>query len=91
MWTFQSRTPQPAVYIRSLLQSLIFNEMRVLGTMSFKQLLFGDLEEMVLPADLLVDPANGSIEAPQDPRFQILKKMDAFVTRAADVSMTAFK
>lgn len=56
--------------------------------MSFKNLLFDDLEEIVLPADVLVDPANGDIEAPQDPRFQIKKKMDAFVTRAADVSMT---
>lgn len=54
--------------------------------MSFKKLLFDDLEEIVLPASLLIDPANGDIEAPQDPRFQILKKMDAFVTRAADVS-----
>ena len=63
--------------------------MRVLGTMSFKQLLFDDLEEVVLPADLLVDPANGEVEAPQDPRFQILKRMDNFVTRAADVSLVA--
>ena len=61
--------------------------MRVLGTISLKQLLFDDLEELVLPADVLVDPANGDIEAPQDPRFQISKKMDAFVTKAADVSL----
>lgn len=59
--------------------------MRVLGTMSFKRLVFDDLEEMVLPADLLVDPANENVEAPQDPRFQIWKKMDSFVIRAADV------
>lgn len=52
-----------------------------------KQLLFDDLEELVLPADVLIDPANGDIEAPQDPRFQISKKMDAFVTKAADVSL----
>ena len=61
--------------------------MRVLGTISLKQLLFDDLEELVLPADVLIDPANGDIEAPQDPRFQISKKMDAFVTKAADVSL----
>ena len=86
VWAFQSRKPQPSVYIRSLLQSLIFSKMRVLGRMSFKQLLFDDLEETVLPADLLVDPSNGDVEAPQDPRFQILKRMNDFVTRAADVS-----
>lgn len=60
--------------------------MRVLGTISLKQLLFDDFEELVLPADILVDPANYDIEAPQDPRFQISKTMDAFVTKAADVS-----
>ena len=60
--------------------------MRVLGTMSFKQLLLDDLEEIVLPADSLVDPKNSDVEAPQDPRFQITKKMGDFLTRAADVS-----
>lgn len=61
--------------------------MKVLGLMSLKQLLFDDLEELVLPADVLIDPANGDIEAPQDPRFQISKRMDVFVTKAADVSL----
>ena len=60
--------------------------MRVVGTMSFKQLLLDDLEGIVLPADLLVDSANGDVEVPQDPRFQIHKRMDNFIKRAADVS-----
>lgn len=59
--------------------------MRVLGTMSLKQLLFGDLEEISLPADVLVDHCNSEIEAPQDPRFQIAKRMEEFVKRSADV------
>ena len=66
---------------------MVFCEMRVLGTRSLKQFLFDDLEELVLPADILIDPANGDIEAPQDARFQISKMMDAFVTKAADVSL----
>lgn len=60
--------------------------MRVVGTISLKQFLFDDLEELVLPADVLIDPANSEIETPQDPRFQIAKRMDTFVTKAADVS-----
>ena len=84
--TYQSRQPEPSVYIRCLLQSLILGDMRVLGTISSKQLLLDDFAEIVLPADILVDPANGDIEAPQDPRFQISKRMDAFVTTAANVS-----
>ena len=85
--TYQSRKPEPSIYIRSLLQSLIFSEMRVLGSVALKQLLFDDFEELVLPADVLIDPANDEIEAPQDPRFQISKRMDAFVTKAANVSL----
>ncbi len=53
--------------------------------MSLKQLLFNDLEEISLPADILLDDANNAVEAPQDPRFQIAKQMDEFVQRAADV------
>jgi hypothetical protein len=65
--------------------------MRVLGTMSLKQLIFDDLEEIVLPADLLIDPTNKEIEAPQDSRFQMAKRMDDFVTRAADVHPSTSK
>ncbi len=83
---YQCRQPEPSVYIRCLLQSLIFSEMRVLGTISLKQLLFNNFEELVLPADVLIDPANSDIEAPQDPRFQISIRMKAFATKAADVS-----
>ena len=61
--------------------------MRVLGTMTLQQLLYDDFEELVLPADVLIDPTNCDIEAPQDPRFQISKRMDAFATKAADVSL----
>lgn len=55
--------------------------------MSLKQMLLSDFEELVLPADVLIDPANADIEAPQDPGFQMSKRMDKFVTKAADVSL----
>lgn len=53
--------------------------------MSLKQLVFDDLEEISLPADILVDDSNNEVEAPQDSRFQIAKQMDDFVKKAADV------
>lgn len=65
--------------------------MKVLGAMSFKQLLFDDLEEIVLPADVLVDATNGDVEAPQDPRFRIDKQMDMFISKSADVSFAVRK
>ena len=84
---YHARKPVPSVYIRCLLQSLIFSELRVLGTISLKQLLLDDLEELVLPADILIDSVNDATEAPQDPRFQISRRMDSFVAKAANVSL----
>lgn len=87
MLTFQARKPQPSVYIRALLQSILFGEMKILGTMSIKQILFDDLAEIVLPADILIDPQNSEVEVPKDPRFQIAKGMDIFVARAGQVDL----
>lgn len=53
--------------------------------MSIKQLLFDDLAEIVIPGDVLVDPRNSQVEVPIDPRFQIAKRMDVFVTKAGRV------
>lgn len=64
---------------------MLFGEMKILGTMSIKQLLFDDLSEIVLPADMLIDPQNDEVEVPKDPRFQIAKRMDTFVARAGQV------
>lgn len=83
--SFQSRTPLPSVYIRCLLQSLIEDEIRNDGATSIKQFIYNDLEQIVLPANLLVDPANDLVEAPHDPRFQIARKMETFVLRSAEV------
>ena len=69
------------------MQAMVFSEMRVLGRMSFKDLILDDLRELVLPADALIDPTNFDVEAPQDPRFQVAKIMDDFITRVADVSL----
>ncbi|KAL9040205.1 MAG: hypothetical protein Q9180_002050 [Flavoplaca navasiana] len=84
-YVFQSRKPQPAIYIRCLLQSLIFHDMRVLGKITITTLIFDDLAELVLPAATLLDPANANVEPPQDPRFQMAKEMGGFVLRVGDL------
>ena len=62
--------------------------MKVLDRMSVKQLLFDDVEEVSLPASILVDPKNDEWEAPQHPRFQINAKMETLIARSADVGFT---
>jgi hypothetical protein len=86
VWTLQSRRPQPSVYVRSFLQSLIFFDMKALRAMSLKQLLYDDLAEVTLPASPLLDRAYEEVELPSDPRFQIAKSMDEFVQRMGSVS-----
>ncbi|KAL8718478.1 MAG: hypothetical protein Q9225_004392 [Loekoesia sp. 1 TL-2023] len=83
-YVFQSRKPEPSIYVRCLLQSLIFHNMKVLGNITITKLVFDDLEELVLPADILLDPANGNVEAPHDPRFQMAKEMRGFILRIGD-------
>ena len=85
VWTFQSRKPQPSIYIRALLQSLLFHEGKILGQVSLKKLIFDDLAEIVLPADALLDAENWDVEAPQDPRWDMARKMDKLVGRASQV------
>lgn len=72
--------------MRCLLQSLIFHDLKVLGNVTITELVHDDLEELVLPADVLLDPANGNVEAPHSPRFQIAKELRGFVLRVGDVS-----
>ncbi|KAL8632754.1 hypothetical protein Q9189_001459 [Teloschistes chrysophthalmus] len=91
VYIFQSRKPQPSIYIRCLLQSLIFHDMKILGTVTITKLIFDDLEELVLPADILLDPANGDVEAPHNPRFQIAQAMREHVLRIGDPFLDMFR
>ncbi|KAK0386522.1 hypothetical protein NLU13_6357 [Sarocladium strictum] len=81
--TFQAKKPQPLVYVRTLLQTFLFNEMEFLGTMSIRQILDDDFSIVTLPASPLLDRANDEIEAPQDVRFDMAGQMEAFRQRAA--------
>lgn len=80
-WNFMSQKPQPAVYVRSLLQSFLDLNNKVLGSQPVKDFIFQDLRLLVLPASPLLDAANDAVEAPSDPRFQIASQLNQFVSR----------
>jgi hypothetical protein len=61
------------------------HDMRILGTLSIKRFLFDELAGLVLPSNQILDPANEQVEAPSDFRFQLVKQIDNFVTRLAQV------
>ncbi|KAK4095167.1 hypothetical protein PCL_09195 [Purpureocillium lilacinum] len=81
--TFQAKKPQPLVYVRTLLQTFLFNAMEILGSMSIRQLLDDDFSIISLPASVLLDRVNDEIEAVQDPRFAMSQQMEFFRQRAA--------
>lgn len=81
--TFQAKKPQPLVYVRTLLQTFLFNAMEILGSMSIRQLLDDDFSIVTLPASPLLDRDNDEIEAVKDPRFTMAQQMETFRQRAA--------
>ncbi|PYH96075.1 amino-acid N-acetyltransferase subunit Mak10 [Aspergillus ellipticus CBS 707.79] len=91
IWTLLSRKPQPSVYIRSLVQTLIVNNMTILGAVPVKQFLYDELAELVLPSSILLQANIDEIEVPSDPRFQIAKQMDAFVKRFSQPFVDTFR
>ncbi|KAF4123844.1 N-alpha-acetyltransferase 35, NatC auxiliary subunit [Geosmithia morbida] len=83
VFSFQAKKPQPLVYVRSLLQTFLFDAMEMLGSMSIRQIIDDDLSTIVLPASPLLDRDFDEIEAVHDPRFVIAQKMELFRQRAA--------
>ena len=85
IWTLLSRKPQPSVYIRSLVQSIIMDQSTVLGSVPVKQFLYDELAALVLPSSILLEASLDETEVPSDPRFQIAQLMDGFVRRFSQV------
>ncbi|KAG5980011.1 hypothetical protein E4U55_004484 [Claviceps digitariae] len=88
---FQSKKPQPMVYIRTLLQTFLFNAMEILGSMSFRQLIDDDFSIITLPAHPFLDRDNDEIEAPQDARVVMSQQMELFRQRAAQPFLDIFR
>ncbi|KAI1139645.1 Mak10-domain-containing protein [Hypoxylon sp. FL0543] len=88
---FQARKPQPLVYIRTLLQSLLFKEMVVLGNYSIRQIIDHDLSIVVLPCGSQINPYNDDVEVPTDPRHQTAAQMEIFRQRVAECYLDIFR
>ncbi|KAL2834209.1 Mak10 subunit, NatC N-terminal acetyltransferase-domain-containing protein [Aspergillus cavernicola] len=91
IWTILSRKPQPSVYIRSLIQTIIMNKSIILGTVPVKQFLYDELAALVLPSNILLEASLDETEVPSDPRFQIAQYMDGFVRRFSQPFVDTFR
>ncbi|RDW90572.1 N-alpha-acetyltransferase 35, NatC auxiliary subunit [Aspergillus mulundensis] len=91
VWTLLSRKPQPSVYIRSLIQTIIMNRSTVLGALPVKQFIYDELAALVLPSSILLEANLDETEVPSDPRFQIAQLMDGFVRRFSQPFVDTFR
>ncbi|KAL4785481.1 Mak10 subunit, NatC N-terminal acetyltransferase-domain-containing protein [Aspergillus varians] len=91
VWTILSRKPQPSVYIRSLLQTIIMSKSTILGAVPIKQFLYDELAALVLPSSILLEASIDETEVPSDPRFQIAQLMDGFVRRFSQPFVDTFR
>ncbi|RYP71995.1 hypothetical protein DL771_004464 [Monosporascus sp. 5C6A] len=89
--TFQARKPQPLVFIRSLLQTLLIKDRVVLGTYDARQIIDQDLALTVLPWGKQIDPSYADVEVPSDPRHQIAAQMANFRARVTEPYLDIFR
>ncbi|KAI0539173.1 Mak10 subunit, NatC N-terminal acetyltransferase-domain-containing protein [Xylaria digitata] len=81
---FQAQRPQPLVFIRTILQNLLFKDMVVLGRFSVRQLLDHDVSLNVLPCGPHFDRSFDDVEVMTDPRHKLASGMEVFRHRVAD-------
>jgi hypothetical protein len=55
---------------------------------NIRRLIISDVQDLINPIDSLFDPANDAIEAPQNPKFQIVKRKNWFIERAGSSYFT---
>ncbi|KAK3392260.1 Mak10 subunit, NatC N-terminal acetyltransferase-domain-containing protein [Sordaria brevicollis] len=88
---FQAQKPQPCVYIRCLLQNLIFKDMILLDRLSIRQVMDDDLSIVVMPAHEFLDPINDIVEGMYDYRAAISHQMENFRKRSAQSYIDIFR
>ncbi|KAI0202502.1 Mak10-domain-containing protein [Astrocystis sublimbata] len=88
---YQAQKPQPQIFIRTILQNLLFRDMIVLGRFSIRQLLDHDVSLCVLPCGPHFDRSFDDIEVPTDPRHQVASAMESFRQRIADVYLDTLR
>ena len=90
--TFQAKKPQPLVFIRILLQSLLLNKgTTIAGSYSARQILENDLSLTVLPCGRQLDRSYDHIEAKSDPRNQIAAQMELFRSRVTEPYLDLYR
>ncbi|KAI9894810.1 MAG: hypothetical protein M1814_000029 [Vezdaea aestivalis] len=80
---FVARRPHPSVFIRAILQYIIFDRLPSWRRVSTKEMIFEELENLVIPGTVFTDRANDEVELPSDPRYGIATTMEAVLQKVS--------
>ena len=90
-WTFMAQNPPSSVYIRAVAQSIIGDQDNLPGQSSLKEFIFKHLRRLVMPANVVLDPAFEAIELPSDQRFQLASQLDDFVFKCGQSYLNIYR
>lgn len=90
-WTFMSHQPYPSVYIRTLAQSFLCRDMKVLGKLPLKDFIVNDLDSLILPGDLLLESVRNQDSGQAEERSQVIKLVNDFIARCSQPYLNYFR
>lgn len=88
MSAFASR--QASTLPRVILQDIVFVDGKIADDTPHFELVTTDVRDLVLPGDVLLDPASFHVELPSDPRHKSSRVMEAFLDGVLDEFMNTY-
>ena len=87
---FNAQTPQPAAYVRALLQSFLSINEAVLGRISIRDFITADIRSLVLPTESLFDHDQMD-DIPEDQQIRLGSRVDLFVDRCGQSFLSLYR
>lgn len=88
---FMARNPQPAVYVRSLLQSCLYQNSLILGRDCPSDFVLSDLQSLVLPGNTLFTQRRVKGDDNPEDRLQISLSINEFCERVSSQYLNSFR
>ncbi|EXJ91455.1 hypothetical protein A1O3_00003 [Capronia epimyces CBS 606.96] len=89
--TFMAQSPQPAIYVRALLQSFLTCHDAVLGKFAVKDFIAQDIQSLVRPIVPLLDHGVGLDDTATDAKFHFCSRLDSFMNRCGHSFLNLFR
>ena len=90
-WTFMSHKPLPSVYVRTLAQSLLCHDDKIISKQPLRDFVISDLESLVLPNDPLLHPDDGKQQTVLDESQKFHQLIEDFISRCSQLFLNYFR